>query len=172
MIDEQVMEKVYRERLDENIISQIAEMKGLDLNKAMDIYYNSKLADRISKGLYGIQYLDYRNLTQLLIDTEPEAFEDTIPQKVLEEIRALAKRNNITQVLLFGSRARGDHHRTSDIDLATKGGDHERFALDVDEETSTLLKIDCVDLDGEVSDELRQSIEREGKIIYEGCSAT
>lgn len=35
----------------------------------------------------------------------------------------------------FGSRARGDFKRTSDIDLAVSGGDFCRFALDVDEET-------------------------------------
>ena len=38
-------------------------------------------------------------------------------------------------IILFGTRARGDFKRTSDIDLAVSGGDFCRFALDVDEET-------------------------------------
>lgn len=67
----------------------------------------------------------------------------------------------------FGSRARGDYRRTSDIDLAVVGGDFARFALDVDEETSTLLEYDIVDMSREMQDELRQSIMREGKILYE-----
>ena len=47
------------------------------------------------------------------------------------------------------------------------GGDFARFALDVDEETSTLLEYDIVDMSREMQDELRQSIMREGKILYE-----
>ena len=70
-------------------------------------------------------------------------------------------------IILFGSRARGDFKRTSDIDLAVSGGDFCRFALDVDEETSTLLEYDIVDMSREMQDELRQSIMQEGKILYE-----
>lgn len=90
-----------------------------------------------------------------------------IRKQVLEEIRELARKYRIKQVILFGSRARGDHRRTSDIDLAAKGGNHTRFALDVEDLTSTLLKFDIVDLDGPVQDSLRQSIDEEGIVIYE-----
>ena len=90
-----------------------------------------------------------------------------IRAEVLEEIRALAKRHDIGKVILFGSRARGDFHRTSDIDLAVTGGEIARFALDVDEETSTLLEYDIVNLDGAVRQELQENIEREGLILYE-----
>ncbi|MCI9640451.1 nucleotidyltransferase domain-containing protein [Anaerotruncus sp. 80] len=86
---------------------------------------------------------------------------------VVEEIRTLAQKHHIEKVVLFGSRARGDFQRTSDIDLASRGGDFVRFSLDVDEETSTLLQYDIVNLDGAVSDALRSSIEKEGRIIYE-----
>lgn len=90
-----------------------------------------------------------------------------IRKEVVEEICAFAKKYHVEKVILFGSRARGDYHRTSDIDLAVLGGDVARFALDVDEETTTLLKYDIVDLNGVVQPELRASIEKEGKIIYE-----
>lgn len=53
------------------------------------------------------------------------------------------------------------------IDLAVSGGDFNRFALDVDEETSTLLEYDIVNLDTEMQDELRESIEKEGRVLYE-----
>lgn len=74
---------------------------------------------------------------------------------------------DIEKVILFGSRARGDFRRTSDIDIAVTGGDFARFALDVDEETSTLLEYDIVNLDRDMQDELRESIEKEGRILYE-----
>ncbi len=90
-----------------------------------------------------------------------------IRAEVLEEMCALARRYNISKVILFGSRARGDFHRISDIDLAVTGGDIARFALDVDEETSTLLEYDIVNLDGAVQRELRETIKREGRILYE-----
>ena len=69
-----------------------------------------------------------------------------IREQVIEEIRILAEKYQIEKIYLFGSRARGDYHRTSDIDLAVSGGDFDRFALDIDEDTSTLLKFDIVDL--------------------------
>ena len=65
-----------------------------------------------------------------------------IRPEVIEEIRNLAQKYDIEKVILFGSRARGDFRRTSDIDIAVTGGDFARFALDVDEETSTLLEYD------------------------------
>ncbi len=51
---------------------------------------------------------------------------------------------------MFGSRARGDYKRASDINLAVSGGDIYRFALDIEEETSTPLKYDVINLDGVV----------------------
>ncbi len=86
---------------------------------------------------------------------------------VIEEIRQLARKYQIDRVILFGSRARGDYKRVSDIDLAVQGGDIARFALDVKEETSTLLQYDIVDLDSSIQKELRASIESEGVVLYE-----
>ena len=90
-----------------------------------------------------------------------------IKQVVLDELISIAERYHIEKLILFGSRARGDFRRTSDIDLAVSGGDFARFALDVEEETSTLLKYDFVDLDRNIQEELLKSIEKEGVLIYE-----
>lgn len=90
-----------------------------------------------------------------------------IRSEVIEEIIALAEKYDIKKVVLFGSRARGDYKRTSDIDLAVEGGDVASFSLDVEEETTTLLKYDIVDLGRAIQEELREAIEREGKMIYE-----
>ncbi len=90
-----------------------------------------------------------------------------IRKQVIKEIFDFAQKYNVAKVILFGSRARGDFKRTSDIDLAVSGGNFDRFALDVDEETSTLLMFDIVDLDREMQPELRESIEKEGVPLYE-----
>ena len=86
---------------------------------------------------------------------------------VIEEICDIARKYNVQKVILFGSRARGNFKEKSDIDLAVQGGDFIRFMLDVNEETSTLLKFDIVNLDEEIQNELRESIKKEGKIVYE-----
>lgn len=90
-----------------------------------------------------------------------------IKAEVISEIRALAEKNGINTVILFGSRARGDYTRTSDIDLAVSGGDTVGFSLDVEENTSTLLFYDVVDLDKKPQQALIDSIERDGIVIYE-----
>ncbi|MDO4175371.1 MAG: nucleotidyltransferase domain-containing protein [Eubacteriales bacterium] len=90
-----------------------------------------------------------------------------IKPQVQTEIRQLAEKHNLNKVILFGSRARGDYWRASDIDLAVSGGDITRFALDVEEETSTLLSYDVVNLDEPVSPELLMRIQKEGVILYE-----
>ena len=95
-------------------------------------------------------------------------FESTgIKMKVIQEILQLAKKNSVKKVVLFGSRARGDYKERSDIDLAFQGGNSSRFILDVDEETSTLLEFDIIDLDKPVREELLDSIKREGILLYE-----
>ena len=90
-----------------------------------------------------------------------------ISEAVMRETTEIAKRNQIQEIILFGSRARGDYNRTSDIDLAVTGGNISGFAVSIEEETSTLLEYDIVDLDKPVSEELLKSIRDEGKILYE-----
>lgn len=92
--------------------------------------------------------------------------ETGIRETVIEEIIAHAEKYQIEKVTLFGSRARGDYKERSDIDLAVRGGDTTRFALDT-EDVNTLLFFDVVDLDGPVQRELLESIEAEGKVLYE-----
>ncbi|MBQ6504921.1 MAG: hypothetical protein IJI57_13520 [Flexilinea sp.] len=74
MVDGEILEKIYQENLEENLIACLADIKKIGLDEAMNCYYQSKLSDKISRGLYGIQYLDYRVLAQILLDTEPELF--------------------------------------------------------------------------------------------------
>lgn len=95
-------------------------------------------------------------------------YKDTgIKYKVVKEIIQLAQENDVKKVILFGSRARGDYKERSDIDLAFCGGNSSQFILSVDEETSTLLEFDIIDLEKPVREELQESIDREGVLLYE-----
>lgn len=75
MTDGNVLEQAYREALEESIIVHLSEVKELSLEQAMDVYYSSNLSEKINDGKNDIQYLDYRNLVRILIETEPELFE-------------------------------------------------------------------------------------------------
>ena len=81
---------------------------------------------------------------------------------VLEEIRRIAEEYGVKKVILFGSRARGDYQRASDIDLAVEGGRITDFILDVKDTTSTLLNFDIVDLEkteqGTFLDSLKEKV--------------
>ena len=89
-----------------------------------------------------------------------------ISERAMTDIQRLAQKHNIGKVILFGSRARGDYKRTSDIDLAVSGGNIVEFSLDVEDDVWTLLKFDVVNLDRPVQTELKESIQREGVMIY------
>jgi len=73
------------------------------------------------------------------------------------------------QILIFGSRARGDHHDKSDFDLAFFGVSNKRawqeFSADMIYEPPTLFRLDVVRFET-VPPELQASILRDGKVIY------
>ena len=73
-MDEHMLEEIYQENLEERLIAHLAETNDLPLEKAMDIYYRSKLAEKIHQGKEGVQYLDYKALAQILRETEPKLF--------------------------------------------------------------------------------------------------
>ncbi len=78
MTDGNVLEQTYREALEESIVAHLSEVKGLSLEQAMDVYYSSNLSEKINDGKNDIQYLDYRDLVRILLETEPELFEGCI----------------------------------------------------------------------------------------------
>lgn len=90
-----------------------------------------------------------------------------IPQRVLRDILRFAQEASVDKLVLFGSRARGTNTELSDIDLAVFGGDYDRFYDDVQEKTWSLLSFELIDMDGRISSELEEEIQRDGVTIYE-----
>ena len=66
-------------------------------------------------------------------------------------VERISQFDEVQRIVLFGSRARGDHQERSDIDLAVDapGMDSRRWydIVDLVEEAPTLLMIDLVRLD-------------------------
>ena len=57
-----------------DIIKTLANLKQIELRKAFDIYYSSKLAVQIADGSYGIENMDAKYLAEDLIENEAELF--------------------------------------------------------------------------------------------------
>ena len=74
MVNKRELEEVYKQNLEDDIINAISEIKKIELRKAFDIYYSSKLAEQIEKGCYGIENMDAKYLAEDLMENEPELF--------------------------------------------------------------------------------------------------
>ncbi|MBN2689268.1 MAG: nucleotidyltransferase domain-containing protein [Gammaproteobacteria bacterium] len=90
--------------------------------------------------------------------------------KILQQIISIAIEYQADQVILFGSRARGDAEEKSDIDVAILAPNlHQRAWLDLVAKTTeieTLLSIDVVRLD-QAGEKLKERVKQEGKLLYE-----
>ncbi|MDD6477654.1 MAG: nucleotidyltransferase domain-containing protein [Eubacteriales bacterium] len=90
-----------------------------------------------------------------------------IPGRVLRDICRFAEAASVKKLVLFGSRARGTNTKSSDIDLAVYGGRFDQFYEDIQEKTWSLLTFDLIDMNGNITADLKKEIQRDGVIIYE-----
>ncbi len=73
-MENQEIDRIYKQNLEQDIITYLAEVCSLDIREAFDIYYSSKLSELIEEGAYGIENLDYKYLVNDLLENEPELF--------------------------------------------------------------------------------------------------
>ncbi len=89
---------------------------------------------------------------------------------LLKQMNQVFIRNEcLEKVILFGSRAKGNHKPNSDIDLAILGCSDflfcELIAIQLNE-LPTLLRFDVIDYEKIKNLELKEHIDRVGCIIY------
>ena len=93
-----------------------------------------------------------------------------LDEALIQRIREIGQNYAIEQIVLFGSRARGDHRPASDIDLAVfllpEFNSRGHMTSDFDD-LHTLLKIDIVFINEHLNPELLENIKREGASLYE-----
>lgn len=80
----------------------------------------------------------------------------------------LAARYGARRLVLYGSRARGDFHARSDVDLAVYGmPEKQRGSFSVEaEDLPTLLKLDIVHISENMEPAFLQNIEKDGVTLY------
>ncbi len=93
-----------------------------------------------------------------------------LQQGVYDSIIQAAQVSNITKLVLFGSRARGDYHDRSDIDLLCYADNLEtlcRFRDNIDM-INTLLSFSIIDAKSDmISLNIYKSALEQGVVIYE-----
>ena len=93
--------------------------------------------------------------------------------RIIEFIREEAAREStIDKVVLFGSRARGDHTEKSDFDIAIYASQMSdlqwaRWSLDLKEAVPTLCGLDLILVTSSLAASLLGSIKQDGIVIYE-----
>ena len=92
--------------------------------------------------------------------------------KVFSEIQSYASQvSSIQKIILFGSRARGDNNRLSDIDIAVYTDnmsvtDKSDFTDFIHLQVKTLLEFDIIFIDCNTDEVLQYEIEKDGIIKY------
>lgn len=92
-----------------------------------------------------------------------------IEEDVFEDIlNVLKNHDNVNCVKIFGSRARGNYNKVSDIDLAIyfEGNSSKLKIIRELDEVRCILKFDVIDMNEITNIALREEIEKDGIIIY------
>jgi len=92
-----------------------------------------------------------------------------LPDTIQNFVQYVVKKVHPEQVILFGSRARGDHRENSDFDMAVKGsvdaGAWTQLQVELDERAVSLYPVDLV-LYKDLGEDYKKNIQAEGKVIY------
>jgi uncharacterized protein len=93
--------------------------------------------------------------------------------EVLSYLKQMASKDKkILNLILYGSRARGDHKDRSDYDVAVFAPEFDHFEwsrwkLDVEERVPRLCGLDLIWHNDNVADDLKAAIDRDGVKFYE-----
>lgn len=90
--------------------------------------------------------------------------------RIIEQMKQVAKQYHAIRLVLFGSRARGDFQAHSDYDFAVWGvstGTQPLFRDAVDCQIETLRKIDVVFISAKTDAELLNNIKKDGVLLMD-----
>lgn len=96
--------------------------------------------------------------------------QEYLDKNILDELIKIGNKYKLKKIVLFGSRARKENKKNSDIDLGIfldERTDNESKIYFEIEEINTLYKIDTVFIKDKTDKKLLENIEREGIVLYE-----
>lgn len=106
-------------------------------------------------------------LSAMNIEYFEKGFGDMQINDILQEIIKICKEDGASEVILFGSRAKGTALERSDIDIAVKGVKDIDALQEKLEDIPTLYSIDLVGLEECSNTLLLEDIEKYGRKIFE-----
>lgn len=74
MTNKAELDTIYKQNLEQDIIAFLAKLQDIDIRKAMDIYYSSRLSKQIARNEYGIENMDAKYLVDDLLENESDLF--------------------------------------------------------------------------------------------------
>ena len=86
--------------------------------------------------------------------------------EILASVECICKKNKVEQLYLFGSYAKGNQTKTSDIDIIVKGCEDIGSLREQINCIPTLKKIDIFDYDSIRNPYLKEEMDTYGKQIY------
>lgn len=92
-----------------------------------------------------------------------------LPDRTIKELQDyFLTKTDIEKVLIFGSRAKGTYRTGSDIDFAVFTDNHKDFYKISGEldDLPTPYKFDVIDYKILTSEEMKESIDKYGKVFY------
>jgi predicted nucleotidyltransferase len=92
-----------------------------------------------------------------------------LPKSIQNYLQYTVDQLKPEKLILFGSRARGDHRENSDFDIAVLGVDASAKWTEVNvsllEKNFSLYPVDLVQLE-KLGPDYQRNIQKEGKVIY------
>lgn len=94
---------------------------------------------------------------------------DNSLKSIYQQIACIGRRFDADRVVLYGSRARGDHRSRSDVDIAVFGAPEHTYAAfwDALEELPTLLEFDLTYVNSHTSPALLDNIRKDGIVLMD-----
>ena len=136
-----------------------------DFNKENYKMYPFRVKKNNEKLISKLDSVSNRNsyITNLILeDIEPSVL--TIKQ-IKERIKPIMEKHGIKNVYLFGSYARGEAHRNSDVDIYCDRGDVDTLfkavAFDYELEEALGKKVDVVTIGSQMHDYFKQQLEED-----------
>lgn len=85
--------------------------------------------------------------------------------EVISLVAELCRKYNAKEVILYGSRAKGNARERSDIDIAVSGAENFNILVEEIEELPTLYSVDLVNMDTCKNELLLEDIRQYGREI-------
>ena len=171
-IDPSTLSKIERNEVaaPDRIIKPISDKLSIDFQSLQTHYLSEKLFHELKHEAYGLQALEIakEKLKEVASPGEQTAVRSTLGDK----LRQYFKQKPIAKVWLFGSFARGDENRESDIDLLIRyKNDHKLDLFDYiqmkqDLEALTGREVDLVE-EGQELVHAKPFIDNDRQLIYE-----